>query len=161
VKLQLDIQQACREAVPPENDFQNWIETALEHRLEEAEVSLRLVDEAEMNALNLQYRDQDKSTNVLSFPANLPAELQHPLLGDIVICPAVVAREAIEQHKTWQQHWTHMLVHGSLHLLGYDHMEAADAEIMETLETSILQSLGWPCPYGEHACPATDKSATQ
>lgn len=161
MKLQLDIQQACSEAVPLDNELQQWIETTLAHRLEEAEVSLRLVSETEMNALNLQYRDQDKPTNVLSFPADLPAEMQHPLLGDIVICPAVVEREALEQHKALQQHWAHMLVHGSLHLLGYDHIEAADAEVMETLETTILQSLGWPCPYGEHATPATEKSATQ
>jgi probable rRNA maturation factor len=160
MKLQVDIQRACTHAAPAGDDMRDWIKAALENQLEEAEVSLRLVDEAEMSALNLRYRDQDTSTNVLSFPADLPAELQHPLLGDIVICPVVVAREAAEQHKTSPQHWAHMLVHGSLHLLGYDHITAADAEIMESLETTILQSLGWPCPYGGHPAPAAEKSAT-
>jgi probable rRNA maturation factor len=161
VKLQLDIQHACADTAPAENDMHNWIEAALEHQLEEAEVSLRLVDETEMSTLNGQYRGQRKPTNVLSFPADLPAELQHPLLGDIVICPQVVAREATEQHKAWQQHWAHILIHGSLHLLGYDHIETADAETMETLETTILQSLGWPCPYGEPDQLVAEKSTKQ
>ena len=161
MKLQVDIQNACSDTVPAEDSIRNWIEAALEHQLEQAEISVRLVDETEMSTLNLQYRGKNAATNVLSFPADLPTELQHPLLGDIVICPLVVAREAVEQHKTQAQHWAHMLVHGSLHLLGYDHITTADAEIMESLETTILQSLGWPCPYGEHPGPATAKSATQ
>ena len=147
MNLQVDIQTACAEPVPDEDDIRRWIGAALEHYRCEAEVSVRLVDEAEMSALNHQYRGKTASTNVLSFPADLPEELQHPLLGDIVICPAVVAREAQEQNKTEQQHWAHMLVHGSLHLLGYDHVDTDQAQEMESLETTILQSLGCPCPY--------------
>ncbi len=161
MNLQVDIQQACTEPVPDEDDIRSWIEAALAHQLSDAEVSLRFVDEIEMSALNFQYRQNSSPTNVLSFPADLPAELQHPLLGDIVACPPVVEREAAQQHKTSQQHWAHMLIHGSLHLLGYDHTNAADAETMESLETTILESLGWPCPYSERPDQATQRSAAQ
>jgi probable rRNA maturation factor len=166
MNLQVDIQNACAEPVPDEDDIRRWIEAALTHQLSDAEVSLRFVDEVEMSALNFQYRQKNSPTNVLSFPADLPEELQHPLLGDIVACPAVVEREASEQHKTSQQHWAHMLIHGSLHLLGYDHINAADADTMELLETTILATLGWPCPYSESPYsespdPAAERSATQ
>jgi len=147
VKLDLDIQVACTEPVPGKDEIQLWVEAALAHTLAPAEISVRLVSETEMSSLNQQYRDKNGSTNVLSFPADLPAELELPLLGDIVICPAVVAREAAEQNKSLTQHWAHMLVHGSLHLLGYDHIDAAQADIMEPLETTLLQALGYPCPY--------------
>ena len=147
VNLQVDIQRACSESTADDEDIESWIAAALEHRRHDAEVSVRLVTEEEMTALNHQYRGRDSSTNVLSFPADLPVDLEHPLLGDIVICPAVVAREAAEQGKSEQQHWAHMLVHGCLHLLGYDHIDPQDAELMESLETTILKSLGCPCPY--------------
>jgi probable rRNA maturation factor len=149
VNLTVDIQTATSEPCPDEDDIRRWVEAALENRREAAEVSIRLVDEAEITALNRHYRGKEGSTNVLSFPAALPPGVDHPLLGDIVICPAVVNREAGEQHKTAQQHWSHMLVHGSLHLLGYDHVDSGDAELMETLETEILAGLGHPCPYGD------------
>ncbi|MCZ6828684.1 MAG: rRNA maturation RNase YbeY [Gammaproteobacteria bacterium] len=148
MNLQVDIQTACSEPVPEEDDIRRWIEAALSPHRKEAEVSVRLVGEPEMTELNGSYRRQHKATNVLSFPAELPQDVPHPLLGDIIVCAAVVAREAREQHKTAEAHWTHMLVHGSLHLLGYDHIEAEDAEIMESLETTILRSLGCACPYG-------------
>ena len=153
MNLQIDIQTACPEPVPEEEDIRRWISAALEQHRAEAEVSVRLVDEAEMTGLNKRYRGKQSSTNVLSFPADLPAEMEHPLLGDIVICAAVVGREAREQDKSEQQHWAHMLVHGSLHLLGYDHIEAEQAEEMESLEASILQSLGYPCPYSGKTSP--------
>jgi probable rRNA maturation factor len=105
------------------------------------------VEETEMQTLNLRYRGQDKTTNVLAFSADLPAELALPLLGDIVICAAVVAREAQEQDKTNEAHWAHMLVHGTLHLLGYDHQSNAQALDMEALETEVLTSLAFPPPY--------------
>ena len=149
--LVVDIQSASSDPCPDEDDIRHWVEAALAGRREEAEVGVRLVDEAEMTTLNNRYRGKDGSTNVLSFPADLPPGVDHPLLGDIVICPAVVNREAGEQHKTPEQHWCHMLVHGSLHLLGYDHVEAADASRMEAIETGILQALGFPCPYGDIA----------
>ncbi|MEM0955655.1 MAG: rRNA maturation RNase YbeY [Pseudomonadota bacterium] len=147
MKLQVDIQSASAEPAPDEDDIRAWIAAALTGRKVEAEVSVRLVDEAEMARLNQTYRDKPGSTNVLSFPAALPEDIDHPLLGDIVLCPAVVNREAAEQGKTSAQHWTHMLVHGSLHLLGYDHLEPGEAETMESLETAILAQLGLPCPY--------------
>jgi probable rRNA maturation factor len=147
VSLQIDIQRACSTSTVADENIENWIAAALAHRQGDAEVCVRLVTEEEMSRLNHQYRGRDSSTNVLSFPADIPADLEHPLLGDIVICSAVVAREAAEQDKGEQQHWAHMLVHGCLHLLGYDHIDAADAEQMESLETTILQALGYPCPY--------------
>ena len=156
MNLQVDIQSAAAEPVPDEDDIRSWIEAALEHRLDEAEVSVRLVNEPEMAELNARYRDKEGSTNVLSFPADLPADLPCPLLGDIVICASVVEREARQQSKELKAHWAHMLVHGSLHLLGYDHVEDEDARVMESLETTILQSLGCPCPYT--AAPAAQES---
>src|SRR5690606_24067449 len=93
------------------------------------------------------YRHQDKPTNVLSFPADIPAELNLPLLGDLVICAPVVEREAMEQRKTLEAHWAHMVVHGTLHLVGYDHITEPEAEEMESLETKILTGMGFPPPY--------------
>ena len=158
MNLQVDIQTACTEPVPEDEDIRRWIEAALSPHRDEAEVSVRLVGEAEMAELNGNYRQQQKPTNVLSFSADFPPDFHHPLLGDIVVCASVVAREASEQHKTNQAHWAHMLVHGSLHLLGYDHIEAQDAEIMESMETSILLSLGCPCPYTGAAARAEIRS---
>jgi probable rRNA maturation factor len=151
MNLQIDVQRACAEPVPEEEDIRRAISAALSHHYQNtagnAEVSVRLVSEAEMSELNAAWRGQHKSTNVLSFPADLPADLEHPLLGDIVICAAVVRREARDQNKTDAAHWNHMLVHGSLHLLGYDHQLDAEAEAMENMETLILEQLGYPCPY--------------
>ncbi len=100
-----------------------------------------------MTNLNGQFRNKPRPTNVLSFPSDIPAELELPLLGDIVICAPVVRSEAAEQDKTLQAHWAHMTVHGSLHLLGYDHIDDDEAELMEALETRVLAGLGLPCPY--------------
>lgn len=149
MKLTLDLQIASEAAdIPDEGDIFRWASAALDH-LDEAELSVRIVDNAESQALNLQYRGKDKPTNVLSFPADLPEEVDVPLLGDLVICAPVVASEAAEQHKTLQAHWAHMVVHGTLHLLGYDHIDDADAEEMETIETEILATLNFPPPYVE------------
>ena len=147
MNLEVDIQVACDDPAPEQAVMTRWIAAALEGRMDAAEVSVRLVGEDEMTTLNRRYRDKAGSTNVLSFPADLPDDVDCPLLGDIVICPAVVNREAAAQHKTPEQHWSHMLVHGSLHLLGYDHIEPGDATVMESLETDILARLGHPCPY--------------
>jgi probable rRNA maturation factor len=149
----VDIQTACPEPVPEEEDIRRWISAALQQHRSEAEISVRLVDEPEMTTLNTRYRGKESSTNVLSFPADLPPEVEHPLLGDLVVCAAVVNREAVEQDKSATQHWAHMLIHGSLHLLGYDHMEAEEAKEMEALEATILQSLGYPCPYSGDTPP--------
>lgn len=157
-QLQVDIEVASDGlSVPGAADIERWISAALSMagRLQqpEAEVSLYVVDEEEGRELNLQYRNKDYPTNVLSFPADLPEELALPLLGDLVVCAPVVEREAREQDKLLTAHWAHMLVHGTLHLLGFDHIEDAEADEMEALETRILAQLGFADPY------AAEKSA--
>ena len=136
--------------VPDPTTMRGWIEAALTHEKREgAELSLRLVNEAEITALNSQFRNKSKPTNVLSFPAQLPAGVDIPLLGDIAVCAQIVAEEARDQHKSLPAHWAHILVHGTLHLLGYDHIDDADANEMETMETTIITQLGFPPPYKE------------
>jgi probable rRNA maturation factor len=147
MNLQVDIDSATGEPAPEDEDLRNWILAALGDRQQDTEISVRLVDIEEMSQLNQTYRGRQGPTNVLSFPADLPAELELPLLGDIVICSAVVQREAEEQGKAPTAHWAHMAVHGTLHLLGYDHIEDDDAAEMEALETTILATLDYPCPY--------------
>lgn len=110
-------------------------------------MTIRLVDEAESHELNLTYRGKDKPTNVLSFPFEAPPGIEMPLLGDLIICRQVVEQEAKEQQKPLEAHWAHMVVHGSLHLLGYDHIEDDEAEEMESLETEIMLALGYEDPY--------------
>jgi probable rRNA maturation factor len=110
-------------------------------------MTIRVVDEDEIRQLNRDYRGKDYATNVLSFESDLPPELDIPLLGDIIICPAVVQREAAEQCKTLDAHWAHMVIHGTLHLQGYDHIEDSEAEAMEALEIAIMQQLGYADPY--------------
>nr|WP_010131240.1 rRNA maturation RNase YbeY [Microbulbifer agarilyticus] len=146
--IQLDVQRATsHSALPSDADLALWAAAAVGTHRAEAEISLRIVDEDESQALNRQYRGKDKPTNVLSFPADIPPELGLPLLGDLVICAQVVALEAEQQHKACSAHWAHMVVHGTLHLLGYDHIEDDEAEIMENLETRILAALGIDDPY--------------
>jgi probable rRNA maturation factor len=149
VSLHVDIQTASAEPVPAEEDIRTWIAAALQgsDSPEEVEVSVRLVDIDEMARLNEDYRGKKGATNVLSFPADLPAELSLPLLGDIVICAPVVRTEAAQQGKSPSDHWAHMTVHGTLHLLGYDHIDEKDAIVMEALETEILAKLNISCPY--------------
>ncbi|WP_027328795.1 rRNA maturation RNase YbeY [Marinimicrobium agarilyticum] len=137
--------------LPSHEQMERWITAALEAdaSLDEAEISVRIVDDAESQEFNHRYRGKDKPTNVLSFPADLPPELNLPLLGDLVVCAPVVEVEAAEQGKTLEAHWAHMLVHGTLHLLGYDHIDPAEAEVMESLETRILTRLHYPAPYAD------------
>ncbi|MCP3671629.1 MAG: rRNA maturation RNase YbeY [Gammaproteobacteria bacterium] len=134
---------------PSEDSFAQWVRAALRWEREQVELVIRLVDEAESQNLNREYRGKDRPTNVLSFPSDLPAIVGSSLLGDLVICVPVVLREAAEQGKPPQAHWAHMVVHGVLHLLGYDHQEQAEAEIMEQLEREILASLNIQDPYKE------------
>ena len=115
--------------------------------MKEAELTIRLVNEAEITELNHTYRNNNKATNVLSFPADLPEHIDIPLLGDMIICPSVVKREATEQHKALSSHWAHMVIHGTLHLLGYDHINEREAEEMENLEIQLLAGLGIDNPY--------------
>jgi probable rRNA maturation factor len=145
----LDFQLACEHTtgLPEEAQFQRWLEAAVMPFQPESEVTIRLVDEAESHELNLTYRDKDKPTNVLSFPFEAPPGIELPLLGDLIICRQVVEQEAAEQGKTVEAHWAHMVVHGTLHLLGYDHIEDEEAEEMEGIETEIMLALGYPDPY--------------
>lgn len=145
----LDLQIVCEnnQGLPEEALFQRWINAVLPKFQAESEVTIRLVDEAESHDLNLTYRGKDKPTNVLSFPFEAPPEIELPLLGDLIICRQVVEAEALEQEKTPEEHWAHMVIHGCLHLLGYDHIEDDEAEEMESLETEILQELGYSDPY--------------
>jgi probable rRNA maturation factor len=147
----VDIQNATAESVPDEGDIRSWITAAVTAVRPDGEapceISVRLVDDAEMVELNGRYRDKPQPTNVLSFPCEVPDELELPLLGDIVICAPVVRREAEQQGKTLSAHWAHMAIHGTLHLLGYDHVEDDDAQQMESLESNILATMGLPCPY--------------
>lgn len=144
----IDIQYAITaEGVPGEEYLRHWLQLALADRADNAELSLRVVDEAEMTALNHEYRGKDYPTNVLSFPYEAMPGVDSALLGDIVICAPVVAREALEQDKPVESHWAHMVIHGVLHLLGHDHHDAAQAQRMEQLETRLLEQLGFPDPY--------------
>ena len=149
VQFAVDDAAGAGESLPTAEDFEHWAAAALEGRCAAGEMTIRVVDMAEGTALNETYRRRSGPTNVLSFPVENAAETEPPLLGDLVICAPVVMREAREQHKTPRAHWAHMTVHGSLHLLGYDHEEAEEAEDMEGLEKTILAGLGYPDPYAE------------
>lgn len=161
------IENTCEdEDVPEPSMMRRWLSAALGYHghqteihnpnLTEAEVSIRIVDEAESQLLNARYRNRDSPTNVLSFPADLPAYIELPLLGDLVICAPVVAREARQQHKALQAHWAHMVIHGALHLAGYDHSDDAQARLMETLETDIMTQLNYPPPYAPSETPRAE-----
>lgn len=138
-----------RAGMPSPASFRQWVAAALlgARRRKPAEVAIRIVDTDEGQALNRDYRGKDYATNVLSFPAELPPGVDLPLIGDLAICAPVVAREADEQGKKPRDHWAHLTVHGTLHLLGHDHIEDADADAMEALETRILAGLGISDPY--------------
>ncbi len=154
--LELDIQRATQALAPIDADFRRWCELALQQRKADSEMTIRLVDEAEARELNHTYRHKDYATNVLSFPAAVPDELLDiPLLGDLVICVAVVEREAAEQGKSLEAHWAHLVIHGCLHLLGYDHIEDEEAEEMESLERELLAQLGHPDPYADDETEST------
>ena len=145
----VDLQIATEnlEGLPTEDQIVQWATAAVQPEGDVVEMTVRIVDEAESHELNLTYRGKDRPTNVLSFPFECPDEVELPLLGDLVICRQVVEREAAEQEKPLMAHWAHMVVHGSLHLLGYDHIEDNEAEEMESLETQIMQGLGFDDPY--------------
>ena len=146
--IELDLQIASDAAeLPSEAQFRLWVETALAGRRDEAELTIRIVDDEEGAELNETYRGKQGPTNVLSFPFEAPPGIELPLLGDIVICAPKVAREALEQGKPLEAHWAHLTLHGCLHLLGYDHIEPEEAEAMEALETELLAALGYPNPY--------------
>lgn len=143
----IDIDNASGEEAPEPPSIRRWICAALGEQKPEAEISVRIVSAGESGDLNLRYRGKEGPTNVLSFPADIPDFVESKLLGDIVICAAIVRREAADQHKTLDAHWAHILVHGTLHLLGHDHIKENEAVAMEALETTILGKLNFPPPY--------------
>ncbi len=154
VRLDVSVGYALpRAGVPAAVSFRKWVAAALAGRIREADLAIRLVDAKEGRALNRHYRGRDYATNVLSFPADLPEGLPEgvrlPLLGDLVLCAPVVAREAREQGKPLAAHYAHLTVHGTLHLLGWDHGNDVEAEAMEQLEREILAGLGIDDPYRE------------
>ena len=151
MSYQIDVEvNSSSNKIPSIENIELWISAALQSdELNQAEVSVYIVDEAESQALNTQYRGKNMPTNVLAFPADIPDEVGVPLLGDLVVCAPIVAREAQEQGKTLEAHWAHMLIHGTLHLLGYDHIEDDEADVMETLETRLITQLNFPAPYTE------------
>lgn len=148
--IELDLQVAAGGTIPDEADLRRWCELALRQRKGDSELTIRLVEEDEGRELNRTWRQKDYATNVLSFPAEVPDELLDiPLLGDLVICVPVVEREAVEQHKALQAHWAHLVIHGCLHLLGYDHIDDDEANEMESLERQLLAELGHADPYAD------------
>jgi probable rRNA maturation factor len=136
-------------SMPSMKELKQWSTTVLQKKVVAAEMTVRIVDKREIQQLNKTYRHKNKPTNVLSFPFETPKDihLEIPILGDIVICAEIVNQEAREQGKTEKAHWAHMLTHGILHLLGYDHENVRDAERMENEEKMILHGLGFPNPY--------------
>lgn len=145
----LDLQVACNEStLPSQEEFQRWADAALQSVTNKVyELTIRLVNADESQQLNNQYRHKNKPTNVLSFPFEVPDGIELNLLGDLVICAQVVEQEAKAQNKALFDHWAHMVIHGCLHLLGYDHINNNDAEEMEALEVSILTKLEINNPY--------------
>lgn len=147
MKLDIEIQRVVLDTdVPADKEFRRWASKAYQQDLP-ACVTVRIVEKEESQRLNMQYRQQSKPTNVLSFPLKLPADVGQNFLGDIVICAPVVGEEALVQGKNLYAHWAHMIVHAMLHLQGYDHEEDQEATEMEALETQILQALGYSDPY--------------
>jgi probable rRNA maturation factor len=132
--------------VPPEQQFQQWIAAALQESYNRLEQTIRIVGEAESRELNSRYRGKDSATNVLAFPSDAE-HLDYDCLGDLVICVPVVAAEAEAQGKPVEAHWAHLVVHGMLHLQGFEHQDAAQTREMETLEIKILEGLGYNNPY--------------
>ena len=144
----VDVQYAMAvDGIPGEDAIREWVLLALPEQKKEAELTVRIVDEAEITALNRQYRGKDGPTNVLSFPYEGIPGVATELLGDIVICAPVVASEAVAQHKPLDAHWAHIVVHGVLHLLGFDHQHDDHAHQMEAREAELLASLGYANPY--------------
>ena len=154
MNVDIAIQNVCNNAnIPTKTELTRWIKAAIIDEIMQRELCLRIVDVAEMTSLNEQYRNKPGPTNVLSFPADLPADLPDELsdeknyLGDLVVCAEVLEREANEQKKSIQAHWAHLIVHGTLHLQGYDHIKETEAIAMEGLEVDILKGLGFADPY--------------
>jgi probable rRNA maturation factor len=144
----IDIQRVCESPnQPSDKQLELWVNTVLANLDEEFEITIRIVDESESTQLNENYRHKKGATNILSFPFDVPDEVELNLLGDLVICASVLEREAAEQNKPLHNHWAHIVIHGTLHLLGYDHIHDEEAQEMETKEIELLQTLSIPNPY--------------
>ncbi|HEY5718477.1 MAG TPA: rRNA maturation RNase YbeY [Motiliproteus sp.] len=148
----IDLQIAIDDdpSLPSATELQRWVNCATANLDESVELTIRIVDRTESQQLNHSYRGKDYPTNVLSFPFEVPEGIELNLLGDLVICAPVVVAEATEQNKPLAHHWAHMVIHGTLHLLGYDHIDEQEAEEMEALETRLLSQLNIPAPYETH-----------
>jgi probable rRNA maturation factor len=146
--LQLQVRRRVRAWAPPRRDLTRWVATALGRGAAGGELGLAVVGAPESRRLNSQYRGRDCATNVLSFPApRSPPGAPVRALGDLVICARVLRAEARAQAKTLRAHWAHLVVHGTLHLIGYDHERDADARRMERREIAVLRRLGFANPY--------------
>ena len=147
--LELDLQVATQDTsnLPSQTQLEEWVQVALPTMGNEFEVTIRIVDIEESQSLNHEYRGKDKPTNVLSFPFEAPPGLDLPLLGDLIICRQIVESEAKEQEKPVFNHWAHLVIHGILHLRGYDHIDDNDAEEMESMEIDLLKIFSIPNPY--------------
>ena len=147
--VDLDIQREV-EGLPKDQELVKWVKEVLTlEQHGDTELTIRFVSEEESAELNNQYRNKKNSTNILSFPFEMPEEVELNLLGDLIVCSDIVKKEAAEQQKEELAHWAHMIVHGTLHLLGYDHLTGADANVMEAKEIKILSQLGYSDPYRE------------
>lgn len=148
--ITLDLQIAYEaDNLPTVNEFQQWVDNCLLNYDKNFELTIRVVDNDESQALNLQYRNKNKPTNVLSFPFEVPEGIELDLLGDLVIAADVVKKEAQAQNKKLQAHWAHMVTHGCLHLLGFDHISEDEAQEMEAIEIEKLSALGFKNPYSD------------
>jgi len=137
------------EIIPQQVLFKTWVDAVLKDETQDSEIVIRIVDEEEMILFNEQYRGKKGSTNILSFPFEAPEGMDSDLLGDLLLCASVVEAEAQQQNKMLANHWAHMIVHGVLHLIGYDHIKDKEAEEMEALEIKILKSIKIDNPYEE------------
>ncbi|MBS0358805.1 MAG: rRNA maturation RNase YbeY [Proteobacteria bacterium] len=146
IDLQITVENCY---TPSRTKLEQWVTETLLPYKKEAEICIRLVNETESAFLNETYRKKTGPTNILSFPSEIPDDLplKQSFLGDLVICPSVLENEAQQQNKSLEAHWAHIVIHGLLHLLGYDHVEEKPAEVMEGLEIQILKILGYPNPY--------------
>ncbi len=145
--LDIAIQTATRERSIPTAEFLQTIARQALGDVADAEITIRLVDAEESRDLNKKWRHIDKPTNILSFPISRADDVVPMLMGDLVICAALIQQEAAEQNKPLDAHWAHILIHGILHLSGYDHAEAEEARLMQRCETGIMQQCGYPNPY--------------
>jgi len=143
----VEIIRRVRSWAPAANTLRRWAGAALGRNAKGRELSVRVVGPAESRKLNARYRRRNTPTNVLSFPATPMPDIEPIPLGDLVVCPQVLRAEAREQGKSLQAHWAHLIVHGALHLVGYDHQHPADARRMERREIAVLRQLGFDNPY--------------